>query len=132
VVVAVVVDDVGPTLRKRLDGVAHHIVDAADAPIGRAAADHASLVADADAIDRVVALAREQFDELQRLRATVARQAVVERAKGVLMARQRIGEEKALELLRRHARSSNRRLVDIATAVLETHALFGDPQGGGD
>lgn len=56
---------------------------------------------------------------------TAGRDVIVERAKGVLMGRYLIGENEALGLLRKHARNTNLRLVDVAVAVLESHALLG-------
>jgi hypothetical protein len=53
-----------------------------------------------------------------------ARDIAVERAKGVLMGRYVISETEAHRLLRRHARNSNLRLVDVALAVLASHTLL--------
>jgi response regulator NasT len=49
---------------------------------------------------------------------------VIERAKGILMERHSVDDRAAFELLRDHARSGNRRVVDVAQAVLEGHALL--------
>jgi AmiR/NasT family two-component response regulator len=54
----------------------------------------------------------------------VTREAIVERAKGVLMGRYLISETEAHGLLRKHARNANLRLVDVARAVLESHVLI--------
>ena len=40
------------------------------------------------------------------------------------MERHSIGEAQAFDLLRAHARSGNRKLVDIAQAVVDSHALL--------
>jgi AmiR/NasT family two-component response regulator len=40
------------------------------------------------------------------------------------MERHRVAERAAFELLREHARSSGRRVVDIAQTVLDGHALL--------
>jgi AmiR/NasT family two-component response regulator len=53
-----------------------------------------------------------------------ARDAVVERAKGVLMGRYLISEQEAHDLLRKHARNGNLRLVDVALAVLDSYVLL--------
>ena len=52
------------------------------------------------------------------------RRAVTERAKGILMERHSIDEPAAFEMLREHARSTNRKLVDGASAVLDGHRLL--------
>jgi AmiR/NasT family two-component response regulator len=43
---------------------------------------------------------------------------VVERAKGLLMAHRKFSEEEAYKMLRQTAMSQNRRLTDVAEAVL--------------
>ena len=40
------------------------------------------------------------------------------------MERHAVAEDAAFDLLRTHARSSNRKLVDVATAVVDGHALL--------
>jgi len=49
---------------------------------------------------------------------------VIERAKGILMERHGVDDKAAFALLRDHARSGNRRVVDVATAVVGGHALL--------
>jgi AmiR/NasT family two-component response regulator len=40
------------------------------------------------------------------------------------MERHAVAEDGAFELLRSHSRTSNRKLVDVATAVVDGHALL--------
>lgn len=68
-----------------------------------------------------MALARAR--EYRNLQNAFARRAVVERAKGILMARNDVDEHEAFELLRSHARRSSRRVVDVAELVVESHRL---------
>jgi response regulator NasT len=63
-------------------------------------------------------------EEVEQLEGALDRRAVIERAKGILMERHSLDERAAFEMLRSHARSSNRRLVDIAHAVNDGHALL--------
>ena len=49
---------------------------------------------------------------------------MIERAKGILMERHGLDERAAFELLRDHARSQSRRVVDVAVAVADGHALL--------
>jgi AmiR/NasT family two-component response regulator len=65
-----------------------------------------------------------RFAEYHDLEGAFGRRAVTERAKGILMERHSVGEGAAYELLRGHARSSNLKLVDVATAVVDGHALL--------
>jgi AmiR/NasT family two-component response regulator len=64
---------------------------------------------------------------LQNLEGAFGRRAVIERAKGILMERHTTNEEHAFEMLRTHARNANRKLIDIATAVVDGHRLLPGP-----
>lgn len=67
-------------------------------------------------------------EQVDTLRGALERRAVVERAKGILMERHGLDERAAFELLRTRARSQGRRVVDLAAAVADGHALLpGDP-----
>jgi response regulator NasT len=65
-----------------------------------------------------------RFAEYHNLQGAFGRRAIIERAKGILMERHAVAEDGAFELLRSHARTSNRKLVDVATAVVDGHALL--------
>jgi AmiR/NasT family two-component response regulator len=65
-----------------------------------------------------------RFTEYHDLEGAFGRRAVTERAKGILMERHSVAEDAAFDLLRSHARSSNRKLVDVANAVVDGHALL--------
>ena len=69
-----------------------------------------------------------RFQEFQNLEGAFARRALIERAKGVLMERHDVDERAAFELLRTHARSTNRKLIDIANAVIDGRGLLPGPQ----
>jgi AmiR/NasT family two-component response regulator len=49
---------------------------------------------------------------------------VIEQAKGILMARRAIDQEKAFELLRSHSQHNGRKLIDVAQAIVESHLLL--------
>ncbi len=68
--------------------------------------------------------ARRLHEKVDQLESALDRRAVIERAKGILMERHDVGERDAFELLRDHARSSGRRVVDVAQSVLDGHALL--------
>jgi AmiR/NasT family two-component response regulator len=65
-----------------------------------------------------------RFAEYHDLEGAFGRRAVTERAKGILMERHSIDETAAFELLREHSRSANRKLFDVATAVVDGHILL--------
>jgi len=65
-----------------------------------------------------------RFADYQNLERALARRALIERAKGILMERHSIDEDAAFEMLRAHARTTNRKLVVVAGAVVEGHRLL--------
>lgn len=66
----------------------------------------------------------ERFAELRRLEEAFERRAVIERAKGVLMASQGIAGDAAFVMLRDHSRRTSRKLEEIANALLNSHELL--------
>jgi response regulator NasT len=68
-----------------------------------------------------------RFAEFQNLEGAFARRALIERAKGILMERHDLDEPAAFDLLRTHSRSSNRKLTDIANAVIDGRRLLPGP-----
>jgi two-component system, response regulator PdtaR len=86
-----------------------------------------------DLLPAIVA-ARARHDELQELRAeaesladALAARKVIERAKGLLMEKERLSEEEAFARLRKASQSSGRALKAIAEAVVAT--LAAEPGG---
>jgi AmiR/NasT family two-component response regulator len=68
-----------------------------------------------------------RFAEYHELEGAFGRRALIERAKGILMERHSIDEQAAFEMLREQSRSGNRKLVDLATAVVDGHRLLPAP-----
>ncbi len=62
--------------------------------------------------------------EVDQLTGALERRAFIERAKGILMERHRVDERAAFTMLREQARGRNRRVLDVAHAVVEGHALL--------
>jgi AmiR/NasT family two-component response regulator len=52
------------------------------------------------------------------------RRALIERAKGILMERHSIDEDVAFKMLRERSRVDNRKLIDLATAVVDGYRLL--------
>ncbi len=65
-----------------------------------------------------------RFTEYHDLEGAFGRRAVTERAKGILMERHSVDEAVAFDMLRNHSRSSNRKLADVAAAVVDGHRLL--------
>ena len=71
-----------------------------------------------------------RFAEYHDLEGAFGRRALIERAKGVLMERYSIDENGAFEMLRERSRTDNRKLIDLATAVVDGHRLLPRQPGG--
>ena len=69
----------------------------------------------------------QRFAEYHNLQGAFGRRALIEQAKGILMARQGITADKAFELLREHSQHNGNKLADVAAAVVETHQLLAPP-----
>ena len=65
-----------------------------------------------------------RFGEYHDLQGAFGRRATIERAKGILMERHSINEETAFEMLRDRSRVDNRKLIDLASAVVDGHRLL--------
>ena len=65
-----------------------------------------------------------RFAEYHDLEGAFGRRALIERAKGILMERHAIDEATAFEMLREQSRTANRKLIDLAAAVVDGHRLL--------
>ena len=65
-----------------------------------------------------------RFAEYQDLEGAFGRRALTERAKGILMERHSIDEAAAFAMLRERSRVDNRKLIDLAAAVVDGHRLL--------
>jgi len=83
-------------------------------------------VTDADAKDwqSSIDIVLRRYAEFHDLEGAFGRRAVTERAKGILMERHSVTETAAFDMLRVQSRSTNRKLVDVASAVVEGHVLL--------
>lgn len=80
-----------------------------------------------DEMQSAIDITLRRYAEYSNLEGAFARRAVIERAKGIMMARQSIDERRAFELLRSQSQRSGKRLFDVAEAVLESHLLLVPP-----
>jgi AmiR/NasT family two-component response regulator len=83
-------------------------------------------ISDADVEDwqSSIDIVLRRFAEFQDLRGAFGRRALTERAKGILMERHSIDEESAFVMLREQSRIANRKLIDLAAAVVDGHRLL--------
>jgi response regulator NasT len=83
-------------------------------------------ITDADVEDwqSSIDIVLRRFAEYHDLEGAFGRRATIERAKGILMERHSIPEDAAFGLLRDHSRTANRKLIDLATAIVDGHRLL--------
>jgi response regulator NasT len=79
---------------------------------------------DVDDWQSAIDIVLRRFAEYHDLRGAFGRRALTERAKGILMERHSIDEYEAFEMLREQARVDDRKLIDLAAAVVDGHRLL--------
>jgi AmiR/NasT family two-component response regulator len=116
----------GPVIAQTRDGDVDFVARAAERGISAWIAS-----AEPQVVQGAIEVALRRYEETERLQVKVdqlesalERRALIERAKGILMERHALGERAAFELMRDHARAQNSRVVDVARAVTDGHALL--------
>jgi len=116
----------GPVIAQLPDADVAFLARAAEAGISAYAESM-----DPESVQGAIEVAIRRYREAQRLtekveqlESALERRAVIERAKGILMERHGIDDKTAFARMRDHARSGNRRVVDVAKAVVDGHALL--------
>jgi AmiR/NasT family two-component response regulator len=66
----------------------------------------------------------QRFTEYQNLQGAFGRRAVIEQAKGILMARNGVNADKAFGLLRDHSQHTGQKLAEVAAAIVDSHLLL--------
>jgi AmiR/NasT family two-component response regulator len=79
---------------------------------------------DPEELQSAIDIVLRRFAEYHNLEGALGRRAVTERAKGILMERHGIDEHAAFDMLREHSRRTQRKLVDVAEAVVSGHRLL--------
>jgi AmiR/NasT family two-component response regulator len=69
----------------------------------------------------------QRFAEYHSLQGAFGRRAVIEQAKGILMARHSVNADKAFEMLRDHSQHNGRKLAEVAEAIVDSHLLLVPP-----
>ena len=66
----------------------------------------------------------QRFAEYHNLQGAFGRRALIEQAKGILMARHSTDADKAFGMLREHSQQNGNKLVDVAAAFVASHLLL--------
>jgi response regulator NasT len=85
-----------------------------------------------DELQSAIDITLQRFAEYQDLQGAFGRRAIIEQAKGILMARHALTADRAFDMLRNHSQTHGRKVADVAEAVVESHLLLmpsaGEPQ----
>ena len=85
-----------------------------------------------DELQSAIDVTLQRFTEYHNLQGAFGRRAVIEQAKGILMARHALNADKAFELLRDHSQHNGQRLADVAAAIVDSHLLLLPPALGAE
>jgi AmiR/NasT family two-component response regulator len=80
--------------------------------------------ADVDDWQSSIDIVLRRFAEYHDLEGAFGRRALIERAKGILLEQHAIDEASAYDLLHENSRVNNRKLLDLAAAVVDGHRLL--------
>jgi len=134
-VALVIVGETGEHALQMIDRIVHEaacpviaVLDVEDREFVQEAARHGIFAyvtsEEARELQSAIDIVLRRFAEYHNLEGAFGRRAVTERAKGILMERHGIDEQAAFELLRKSARDSQSKLVDVAETVIKAHRLL--------
>ena len=75
-------------------------------------------------LQSAIDISMHRFADYHSLQGAFQRRAIIEQAKGILMARHALDADSAFALLRSHSQNSGRKLADIATLIVDSHLLL--------
>jgi AmiR/NasT family two-component response regulator len=82
---------------------------------------------DAAELQSAIDITLQRFAEYQNLQGAFGRRAMIEQAKGILMARHSVDADGAFEMLRNHSQHNGRKVVDVAQAIVDSYLLLPPP-----
>jgi AmiR/NasT family two-component response regulator len=77
-----------------------------------------------DELQSALDITLQRFTEYHNLQGAFGRRAVIEQAKGILMARHAIDANAAFQMLREHSQRNGSKLAGVAAAIVESHRLL--------
>ncbi len=78
-------------------------------------------------LQSAIEITLKRFTEYHSLQGAFGRRAMIEQAKGILMARHAITADEAFERLRDHSQQSGNKLSALAVAIVDSHLLLPVP-----
>jgi len=77
-----------------------------------------------DELQSAIDITLQRFAEYHNLQGAFGRRALIEQAKGILMARYAINADRAFDMLRDHSQHNGHKLADVAAAIVDSHQLL--------
>src|SRR5213080_2528978 len=77
-----------------------------------------------DELQSAIDITLQRFTEYQSLQGAFGRRALIEQAKGILMARHSLDADHAFDMLRNHSQHNGHKVVDVAQAIADSHLLL--------
>jgi AmiR/NasT family two-component response regulator len=87
---------------------------------------------DAAELQSAIDITLQRFAEYQNLQGAFGRRAMIEQAKGILMARHSVDANGAFDMLRNHSQHNGRKVVDVAQAIVDSYLLLPPPSAESD
>jgi response regulator NasT len=82
---------------------------------------------DSEELQSAIEITLQRFSEFDSLQGAFVRRAVIEQAKGILMERHKIDQDRAFEMMRSHSQRNGHKLFGIAEAIVQSHLLLPPP-----
>jgi response regulator NasT len=79
---------------------------------------------DPQELQNALDISLRRFAEFHSLQGAFGRRAIIEQAKGILMARNGLNADDAFALLKTHSQATGQKLIDVAEAITQTHLLL--------
>ena len=83
--------------------------------------------ADAEELQSSIEITLQRFSEFDSLQGTLGRRAVIEQAKGILMERHKIDQQRAFDMVRSQSQNSGRKVGELAEAIVASYLLLPPP-----
>jgi response regulator NasT len=82
---------------------------------------------DSEELQSAIEVTLQRFSEFDSLQGAFSRRAVIEQAKGILMERHKIDQDRAFEIMRSHSQHTGHKVVDVAEAIVQSYRLLPPP-----
>jgi len=82
---------------------------------------------DSEELQSAIEVTLQRFSEFDNLQGRFWRRIMIEQAKGILMERHKIDEDRAFEMIRSQSQNTGRKVIDLAEAIVGSYLLLPSP-----